>query len=123
MTDYYGKWVETAKRMLNKRGSVCAWTTVRPSGPDWAPTTVEQTFNDVKMLILPTDRYAYETFNIDPKTDMLRGFSVGYMAAQEFVPNLKDYFVMSDGRKYVVDNMNVYQPDGRPILYVLLVRL
>lgn len=122
MQDFYGKWILKALKAVDKRGVRCEWTTVRASGPSYAPTTVEEKYSAVKIAVLPTDRYAYETFNIDPKTEMLRGFSVGYMGQQVFTPNLKDFFETEDGRKFVIENMNTYNPDGRQILHVLLLR-
>jgi hypothetical protein len=124
MVAYYDKWILTAQRMLATKGSPVTWNSIRADGASttpWKPATDKVTYEGVIVLLLPTSRYAYESFNIDPKTDLLQGYTVAYMAQQEFEPNIKDYFEFA-GKRYTLENSRTFAPDSRSILHVMLVK-
>jgi hypothetical protein len=127
MADFYAGKILMAKRLITKYGQAITYRQVKDGVPDptkpWNVGPVTTDYLGVKVAFLPTDRYAFESFGMPAKEDwsVPHGFELGYMAAQEFSPTLKDVILRgTTGVVHSIDNFVEIGPDGRDILYVLL---
>lgn len=121
---FYDRMIALATRLIAKRGQPVKWVTVRntenPAEP-WNPgESVTTEYPGTMVAVVPTDRYTFESFRLEKNSDVQIGYEMGYMAQQPFEPNLKDTFVDAKGVTYTIEDMSIVHPDGRSILYILL---
>lgn len=126
MADFYQRMTEVAQKLIKLRGAPAILKQIRQEVPDpdrpWdpvpAPTPVEL---NVVIAFLPVDRYAWETMRLRKDTDITEGHLMGYMAGPSPRPNLKDV-VIRDGQQLTIDDYVNINPDGRDVIYILLLR-
>lgn len=122
--DFYTGKIELAQRLIKKRGKPMTWVQVRNSQPNpqepWNPgPAIETPYPGTMIALLPTDRYTFETFRFQKNSEIQIGYEMAYMAQQTFVPNIKDK-ILDGVNTLTVEDMAVVHPDGRDILYILL---
>lgn len=124
--DFYGEMIDMAKEMIAEFGRTVTFRQIRGTAPDpdkpWIEVPLPPVdYPDVWMCPLPTDRYAFESFGFPAREDIAlpHGFELGFLAAQVFKPNLKDLIVIGS-RAQSIENMIEIGPDGRDVLYILL---
>lgn len=114
--------IATAARLIAKNGQTVTWRRVIDGGADdatpWKPSAADLQDTDVSMVFLPENRVGFEFLALLRGTEVPQTKVVGLMAAQDFVPTLKDV-VIRDGVPMALRYIDVLAPDGAPIFYTI----
>lgn len=119
----FDRQIETAKRLIKQNGQLVTWrrvtdgSPVSPSEP-WKPGAPTYTDVPVYIVFIPEDRRNAEFLSALSGTSVPKGKLVGYMAAQDFVPTLKDV-VLRDGETIGVRTLDPLAPNGQVIMYTI----
>ena len=115
----YDRQVQTAKRLIAKYGvkvPVITKTVVTPNpNKPWETSTVE-IINEAPICFLPADKKTLEMMNL---TEVPVGAILGYMGAVEFEVDLTTS-VQFDGQTWAMKGLDILKPNGRPILYTMV---
>lgn len=131
MADFYARMTEVATKLIEKRGQAAVHRALRQDSPDpdkpWETESSPPVDTNVVIAFLPVDRYAWETIRLRSGTDITEGHLTGYMAGPGPRPNQKDVILRSDKpsgevRQLTIDDVVIINPDGRDVLYILLLR-
>lgn len=119
----YDRQIATAKRLIKKKGQGVTWRSIENGAPPdaskpWKTSTSTNLDNLVDIVFLPVSRENKRFIQALGGTEVSTGFLLGYMAAVDFEPSIKDV-VIRNGEQLEVLNIDIVAPNGDPILYIL----
>jgi hypothetical protein len=117
----YDRQIKTAKRLISKYGVSVPVTNKRIVKNDlepWKTTEVTET-NTVKICFLPLDSGTLKTLSMIPGTEVPKGAVLAYMGAVTFDVDLTTT-VVHEGKTWAMYYMDKLAPNGRPILYTMV---
>jgi hypothetical protein len=117
----YDRQINTAKRLIAKYGVSVPVTNKRivpVPGEPWHTTEVIET-NTVKICFLTLDSGTLKTLSLMPNTEVPKGAVLALMGAVTFDVNLTTT-VVHEGKTWAIYNMDKLAPNGRPILYTMV---
>lgn len=117
----YDRQIANAKRQIKVKGQEVTWRqTVDGNAPDvakpWKPGTAITTDNNVSVLFLPASSANAELLRSLTGSTVPIGSLKGLMAAQSFVPTIKDV-VIRGGVPLAIETIDTFAPNGDTILY------
>lgn len=119
----FDRQIATATRLIKKYGQSVTWRSL-PDGtvtdPDkpWRPVNGGHVDHSPIICFLPDDRENRQFYAYLTGKEVSSGTTLGYMAAVNFEPKLKD-IVIRDGVEYQIQNINLLSPNGENILYTI----
>lgn len=124
----YARPIATAQRLIAKYGQAVDWyctsegfTTddnVVAGADEISPKSIPDVPKGTRIAFFPPDREQEKSL-MQNGIEVTKGHVIGYMAQVAFVPSDKDY-VLRNGVKLDVEEIEILAPDGNPILYTIL---
>lgn len=117
----YDRQIATAKRLIKKYGvptPVTYITITENSDKPWETTEVSS-IETVPVCFLPVDSGTMRTLSMTPGTEVPKGAVLAYMGAVGFKVDLTTT-LQYDGRTWSIYWMDKLAPNGRPILYTMV---
>lgn len=127
----YSRQLQSARRMIAKKGQVVSWQVFSPGTTDPLVTPGASRFRPkpvagatlvtfpVRIVFLPVGRVNYESLSARG-IEVQDGYSLGYMAnTPSLTPNLAD-LVVRNSERYAVKHIDILAPGGVPLLYTIL---
>lgn len=116
-------YVDLAKELIGENGyhKAIIRKAVKTSDPNkpWENTTVFEEYS-TDIVILPMDKYSRETMRlISERTNVIESSSRAFIPYTGFTPDLTCEIDCKNGRKYRVQNVTEYCPNGEIIMYKL----
>lgn len=119
----YARQAAAAARLIREKGQAVTWSRqvdgapVDPAQP-WKPGPASPVTATVAIVFLPEDRTNFELLRLFGDTEVPKGKLIGLMAAQAFVPTLKDK-VIRDGKALGIRTLDPLAPNGEVILWTI----
>lgn len=115
--------IAVAQRLIKKNGEAVKWrvTTAPVDDPDkpWLkgePTVVD---HDAIICFLPVTQRMHEMLIYVKGSEIIGGYTLGYMGAvKDFVPSPTDQ-VIRDGVAYAIEYIDKLAPNGQQVLYTI----
>lgn len=118
----FDRQIAQAVRQISQKGQTVTWRQVRDGAGDveqpWKPGAAENTDVQVKIVFLPESARNLEFLRLLQGTSVPTGNLTGLMAAQTFIPKVKD-IVIRDGVPMGVCSVDPLAPNGEIIMYSL----
>lgn len=127
----YSRQLQSARRMIAKKGQAVTWAVFSPGTTDPVVTPGASRFrpkpiagatpvtHSVRIVFLPVGRVNYESLSARG-IEVQDGYSLGYMAnTPGLTPNLADH-VVRGSKRYAIRHIDILAPDGVPLLYTIL---
>lgn len=117
----YDRQVKTAKRLIAKFGApvVVKNKTITPNPVKPWETIENVSQHTVPVCFLTLDSAALKTLSITPGTEVPKGASLALMGAVNFEVSLTTTFE-HDGKTWAMYWMDKLAPNGRPILFTMV---
>ena len=123
MSEFYDCVLLEAQELISEFGKSVIWqstsasTPVDPSNP-WIEISNTIVNHSVDIVILPIDLKTQKSIQYITGTLIPTGNNVGYMGNVDFTPTVKD-IVVDGSEKLTIKNIDVYKPNGTPLLYIV----
>lgn len=117
----YDRQISTAKRLIAKYGVPVPVINKRITPVPNEPWRTEETIetNTVSICFLTLDSGTLKTLSLIPNTEVPKGAVLAYMGAVPFDVDLTTT-VVHEGKTWAMYYMDKLAPNGRPILYTMV---
>lgn len=116
----YDVQIANARRAIERKGGLATWRkfNITAGTHDWNEGSGATPFTDypVRVVVLPYDLQSVSTLVIDGAVRRLTNYAL--LAAQDFVPDLRDLLITPLG-EYKPVRIDVLAPDFAAILYTI----
>ena len=119
----YARQTASALKLIKAKGQLVTWRQLTDGSPPdaakpWIPGAATYVDKTVSIVFVPESRRDMELLRLMKGSDVPMGNLVGYMAATDFTPKIKD-IVIRDSVTMGVAAIDTIAPNGEIILYEL----
>lgn len=124
MSTFYDEMIEVALELIEEFGEPSTWRQVEdavapdPSKPWDVDPAVTTDYNE-DIVFFPVDKEQRKVIQARTGTLIPEGTLIGYMASVSFTPSIKDVVFRENSQELAVKNIDIYDPGGSSILYIV----